>query len=402
MKYYSQVVIPVKKQKALPDIFRVEISPILQDFTFQMQKSIGKICRLYKLPLRKIDAAFKMDGAELLEARVYSFEPYVSLLCLEVTYGDIRFMKDLEDSFSGQYVEGNGFIEKEHVRVFKDVILKLTKSYDLELFSEDIKNDSCSFLLRDAYVINVFLSNETYKDSSIVRKIVWDLQKCQEPCAGTINHEEESIRFVLSAMREEDSSYRWGCCITPQTAGFVFTDRGSNKESKERIIEEVTGYIFFLLLVLQQYFGAFYFSERISGIDKQKSKKKRKKELDQIVLDILEFRANNVIDYHGTSKWNNIQSIMGSLVQVMGLNSVINGLNDKVTYLNERQSIIASRNMDLFTNFVKFFGLLSLFGTIYSIVEVFVNGIEIADIISIGIWIGLMAVLGIMFWRKRY
>jgi len=401
MKYYSQIVIPVKKQKALPDSFRVEISPILQDFTFQMQKSIRKICVLYKLPLGEIDAAFKMEGTELLEASVYTFEPYVSLLCLAVTYSDIRFMKDLEDSFSGQYVEGNGSLEKVHVQVFKEVIQKLTRKHCLELFSEDIKSDSCSFLLRDAYVINVLFSNEQYKDPGIVKKIAWDLQKCQEPCGGNINYEEECIRFVLSAMREEDSSYRWGCCITPQTAGFVFTDRGSDKESKERIMEEVTGYIFFLLLVLQQYYGAFYFSERISGIDKQKSKKKRKKELDQIVLDILEFRANNVIDYHGTSKWNNIQSIMGSLAQVMGLNSIINGLNDKVTYLNERQSIIASRNMDLFTNFVKFFGLASLFGTIYSIVEVFVNGIEKADIISIGIWISLLAVLGIMFWRKR-
>jgi hypothetical protein len=245
---------------------------------------------------------------------------------------------------------------------------------------------SQSFILKEAYRLNVAYVPNRFKETDIINKITYNEHRIIDLSRDFEDLSEKDVEYVTGARDVDSEDYGWGCSITSQEISYAYA------KGKTPLVDRASDDLLLTILVMYQKYTCMILNEEIHQryISKNKSVI-LKKSIQDLKREAMEFIAYGTLAPSQISRWNNVCDTYRLLIELNGINETISEIEEKINLLNEEQERIDSKRGSTIGMIIAAFGFVSIIGATLQIVDYVSTG---RTEILVSFVIAIVAVLG--------
>ncbi|MFT8872270.1 MAG: hypothetical protein ABF868_08240 [Sporolactobacillus sp.] len=228
---------------------------------------------------------------------------------------------------------------------------------------------SQSFILKEAYRLNVAYVPNRFQETDIIKKITYNEHRIIDLSRDFEDLSEKDIAYVTGARDVNSEDYGWGCSITSQEISYAYA------KGKTPLVDKASDDLLLTLLVMYQKYTCMMLNEEIHQryISKNKSVI-LKKSIQDLKREAMEFIAYGTLAPSQISRWNNVCDTYRQLIELNGINETIAEIKEKINLLDEEQERIDSKREGTIGMVIAVFGFVSIIGSTLQIVDYISTG----------------------------
>ncbi len=217
---------------------------------------------------------------------------------------------------------------------------------------------------------------ERFPDLNVMKQAAFNLHLMIPFSNPVTASSEEDVRFVYAKIGEISHTYRWAACVTSQTVSYITADPDMNLNSQMEI--RARAGLPVVMLALYEKYTCLRYTEAIADTDIRHLKPIRK-----LKMEMLEFKAYGTVAPANISRWSNIRQIYKALLETNEVPAAIADVDHKINILAEHQRELESKKTELLTNLITAFGIISILGSVLSIIEILLGANDVLWISTI-------------------
>lgn len=244
---------------------------------------------------------------------------------------------------------------------------------------------SQSFILKEAYRLNVAYVPNRFKETDIINKITYNEHRIIDLSRDFKDLSEKDVEYVTGARDVNSEDYGWGCLITSQEISYVYA------KGKDPLVDRASDDLLLTMLVMYQKYTCMQLNEEIHQRYRSKNKSVMlKKSIQDLKREAMEFIAYGTLAPSQISRWNNVCDTYRLLIELNGINETIAEVEEKINLLNEEQERIDSKRKSTIGMIIAVFGFVSIIGSTLQIIDYLSTG---RTEMMVGFVIAIVAVL---------
>lgn len=332
------------------------------------------------------------------DSELFLFSTNVAFLCLGFTYPNMAVLRSIYNL---------GFTVSKSVFCFSAPdgltpfdpfgnIRSYVCSFGLIPFS---KPDAPLFV--EAHLFNVGVVRDRFADLDLLRKGAFNLHLMEDLDHLAEDESEEDIHFTYAVKNQPLMSHRFGYCITSQTISYLSAQPeldliGEMEDQRENILP-------LILLALYQKYTCLRFRELLSALPPN-----NREALLKLKLNMMEFQAYGAFPPADMSRWHNIKQTYKYILAASDIPAAVSDLSLAIHILDEREKEFEEQQekereekSNLVLYLISLFGVISIPESILSFVMYFMEGQWFQAILNCTLLGILIAVILILFFRKK-
>lgn len=351
-----------------------------------------------ELPVRFSVLDGRGDGApvpfDFHTSYLYLFHTQVAFLCLGVTCSDIEALLRLrnpgfaDDGWAGCRAAGGAGEEADFS--LEEKLSALFARLGLAPFF----GGGASPLL-EAYTYLVAVTSQRFRQLDTIRQAAFNLHLMTPLDSASEDDSEEDVRYVYAVKTQALGSYRWGCCVSSQTACYVTANADGDLDG-EMAAQAADG-LPMILLALYEKYTCLRFTQLIAAADKRDMR-----QLRSLKRLMLEFRAYGTVDSANISRWHNVKQIYHAVMETNRIPEAVEDITNKLNILVEHQRELEDARNNTVAWVLTLFGIVSILASILSIIQILSGGDPLAWFATImsTLVIAVLVAVVLIFRRK--
>ncbi len=313
----------------------------------------------------------KNETMQIEDVQLTAFENGIGFLSLYFYVDESKIYNVYKFINPGYLADGYEDAEAEFVKQVKENILNGT-GFEIYVKGEDDK-----LAIKEAYRLDAAFTSCRYDELEELDKVSFNVHKIINLAKIFEDKSETDIAYTYGARDVENSTYRWGSCISSQSISFVYGPSNSVFKSETnwldvidlpQMLSTAEDDLLLTLLVLHQKYTCVLLNDKIFNLTSSK-KSKKSKEIQAIKNSVLEFKAYGTISPSQISRWNNVCETYRYLLDVNGVNEAIEEIENKIDLLNAEEERISAEKQSVFGTIITVFGLLSIIASVLQIAD---------------------------------
>ncbi|HKM04091.1 MAG TPA: hypothetical protein VJZ04_05795 [Lachnospiraceae bacterium] len=373
-KYYIErgmfVILPLKYDVKIKfkDMSIMESKPIpfeSSDFIELLANKCsmdGNFVRRYKLDV-KLDPIQLDTEISITDLQLFVFDNGIAFLSAYLSYYNGNVGSIYKFIYPG-YTDENEELKNIQALFLKNISDKILSQLKPQMrwFITDIKSQS--FILKEAYRLNVAYVPNRFKETDIINKITYNEHRIINLSRDFEDLSEKDVEYVTGARDVDSKDYGWGCSITSQEISYAYS------KGKAPLVENANDDLLITMLVMYQKYTCMLLNEEIhQRYISNNPSAMLKKSIQDLKRKAMKFIAYGTLVPSQISRWNNVCDTYRLLIELNGINETIMEIKEKINLLNEEQERIDSKRESTIGMIIAIFGLTSIIGSILQIVD---------------------------------
>lgn len=327
----------------------------------------GNFVRRYKLDVNldpiKLDTKIPVTNVQL-----FVFANGIAFLSVYLPYFNENVGSIYKFIYPG-YTDENEELKKVQSLFLKNISEKILEQLNPQMQWFITNKKSQSFILKEAYRINVAYMPSRFKETDIINKITYNEHRIIDLFRDFKDLSEKDIEYVTGAKDVDSEDYGWGCSITSQEISYAYA------KGKTPLVDRAGDDLLLTMLVMHQKYTCMDLNEKIyNRYFKKKDSVSVKENIQELKREALEFIAYGTLAPSQISRWNNVCETYRKLIKMNGINEALSEIKEKISLLNEEQKSIDSKRESTIGMIIALFGLISIVGAVLQIVDYIASG----------------------------
>ncbi len=384
IRYGAFLILPLKYENDLPQL-PLPRRPILSgDLTETVRSMLNGDSRnvgcCYALSRRRLLRSMTPDGDAVCSctvtdgearhrfvmgaSRLYLFRTRVAFLCLQLTVESMEGLyavcapglSSLHTQYAWQDAAGT-----DHPFCLESWLKNTCDSLGLQPFFDRCK------LLPEAYAHIVMLRRQPYRSLEELRQVTFNLHRMRDPATQDMDDAESDIRYTYAVMDPVLNGFRWGCCVSSQTACYAVCD--AKLSLRREMAAQARDSLPLILLALYEKYTCLRFTQLMADIETR-----HPAQLEQLTVLMQDFKAYGTFTAANLSRWYNVRQIYEYLLEVCDIRRSVQDISEKLEILAQRRQQREQRRSEAISNLFTVFGVISILADALGIVQILTEG----------------------------
>jgi hypothetical protein len=247
--------------------------------------------------------------------------------------------------------------------------------FDLDEWLERFCNELqlCRFfegsarLLLEAYTYALAVVPDVFHCLDEIRRITFSLHQMIPLDTEIEDYSEEDVNFIFAVKNMEKNGYRWGCCVTSQTCGYVTTNYALDLETE--LDDQQNDGLPVVVLALYEKYTCIRFTQSLA-----QHEQKDGRYLQTLKEQMMEFQAYGTISPANLSRWHNVKQIYAAVLKLNDVYSAVEDISTKLNIVTEHQQEMVRNRNETVINIITLFGIVSIVDSVLTIVQFLLDG----------------------------
>jgi hypothetical protein len=302
---------------------------------------------------------------QLEDSVLYWFQTEVAFLCLRLTFDEIMALHAIcrpgfaKSTAAFYWMDEQG---TKHELDLDEWLERFCKELQLHRFFEGTAR-----LLLEAYTYALAVVPDIFQRLEDIQKITLNLHQMIPVDTETESYSEEDVHFIYAVKNLERNGYRWGCCVTSQTCGYVSVN--SELDLKAELDAQQNDGLPVVVLALYEKYSCLRFTQNLAEHVQRDSRY-----LQNLKNQMLEFRTYGTVSPANLSRWHNVKQIYAAVLELNDVYSAVEDINTKLNIVTEHQQEMVRNRNETIINIITIFGIVSIVASVLSIVQILSDG----------------------------
>ncbi len=316
----------------------------------------------------------------LTDSWLYVFHSRIAFLAVGICFDGIETLADMVKlggmkSRSAFYYEGaSGRVEFS----FSGWIGSIAARAGLRSFFSSEGNP-----FADVFTYTLAVIPERFPSLEVMKQATFNMHLFIPFRISVTDNSEEDVNFIYAKIGEISHTYRWAACVTSQTLSYIVADPDMDLESQMGIRGRAGLPV--VMFALYEKYTCIRYTEAIADTDIR-----HLKPIQQLKMEMLEFKAYGTLAPANISRWSNIGQIYRALLEANEVSAAIADVDHKISILAEHQRELEAKRTSLLTNLITTFGIVSILASVLTIIQILLGANEI-------IWTALLLTMVVLF-----
>ena len=322
----------------------------------------GNFVRCYKLDVN-LDPIQLDTEISITDLKLFVFDNGIAFLSAYLSYSNGNVGSIYKFIYPG-YTDENEELKSVQSLFLKNISNKILNQLNPKMRWFITNKKSQSFILKEAYRLNVAYVPNRFKETDIINKITYNEHRIIDLYRDFEDLSEKDVEYVTGARDVDSEDYGWGCSITSQEISYAYA------KGEVPLVDRASDDLLLTMLVMYQKYTCMLLNEEIHQryISKNKSVI-LKKSIQDLKREAMEFIAYGTLAPSQISRWNNVCNTYRLLIELNGINETIAEIEEKINLLNEEQERINSKRESTIGMIIAVFGFVSIIGATLQIVD---------------------------------
>jgi len=224
-------------------------------------------------------------------------------------------------------------------------------------------------IINETFTHDVALVRKRFKHTETMERLAYNTHRIIDVSRDFSDVSERDIYYTYGGRDVEKETYRWCCCISSQSASYVYGSE--NAEISEKLIKELVDEgLPITMLVMYQRSMCTMLKEKLQGaLDIYSRYSKRK--IVNLKMQALMFNVNGTIAPSQVSRWHNICETYRKLCDMTGIDESLEEIQNKIEYISEEQSRHTSRVWGVIAAIITIVGTVQTVSAIITLIDMF-------------------------------
>ncbi|MDD3023791.1 MAG: hypothetical protein PHE26_07835 [Syntrophomonadaceae bacterium] len=353
--------------------------------------------RRYKLDV-SLDRIQSDTEISITDLQLFVFNNGIAFLSAYLSYSNGNVGSIYKFIYPG-YTDENEELKSVQALFLQNLSDKFLNQLNLRMRWFITNKKSQSFILKEAYRLNVAYVPNRFKETDLINKITYNEHRIIDLSRDFEDLSEKDVEYVTGARDVDSEDYGWGCSITSQEISYAYA------KGNVPLVERASDDFLLTMLVMYQKYTCIQLNEEIHHRYIAKNKAATlKKSIRDLKREAMEFIAYGTLASSQISRWNNVCDTYRLLIELNGINETIAEIKEKINLLNEEQERIDSKRESTIGMIIAVFGFVSIIGATLQIVDYVSTGrteILVSFVITIAAVLGFGAFLIRMLLTKK-
>jgi hypothetical protein len=302
---------------------------------------------------------------QLEDSVLYRFQTEVAFLCLRLTFDQILALQAICCPGFAQSTSVFYWLDEQgqkHEFDLDEWLERFCKELQLHRFFE-----GSARLLLEAYTYALAVVPDVFHRLEEIQRITLNLHQMIPLDMETEDYSEEDVRFVYAVKNLELNGYRWGCCVTSQTCGYVSAN--PKLDLKSELDDQQNDGLPVIVLALYEKYTCLRFTQSLA-----QHAQRNGGYLQNLKKQMLEFRAYGTVSPANLSRWHNVKQIYAAVLELNDVHSAVEEISTKLNIVTEHQQEMVRNRNETIINIITIFGIVSIVASVLSIVQILSDG----------------------------